>query len=385
MKVAFYLPVVTPWWFDNVIGHLIRKLAAVAEVHVLVPPLWSGTGIGPEQLAPFADVTGISWHILDDQGHPCLRTDPGEDPAMRERLLALVEAIGPDHVLCRSADVETPRRFPGRIHHVMEGAAPPFPSADNWILFADAPFDHGCLSPLEPAVREALLSGFRPAWSAMKAETDLDLAPLPLPEAADRPVIGLPLEYEHEENFFGRHRRFAAGVETALDASREIRGRAFLAVTNHPLNELHVDTRSLDSGIASMNGSARLLREPDATHRLARGCDGMILENSKAIWLCGFHGTPILRRTAFRTGGWFNAYDDLDAFADAVERGEAARPDPEGARLAFAFHIANDLVDPADPGLGGVDLIERLERRVDPARWEAGIERYGRFAPELFA
>ena len=24
MKILFYLPVVTPWWFDNIVVHLIR-------------------------------------------------------------------------------------------------------------------------------------------------------------------------------------------------------------------------------------------------------------------------------------------------------------------------------------------------------------------------
>ncbi len=44
MHVLFYLPVVTPWWFDNIVAPLIRAAASDARVSVLVPPLWRGTG-----------------------------------------------------------------------------------------------------------------------------------------------------------------------------------------------------------------------------------------------------------------------------------------------------------------------------------------------------
>jgi hypothetical protein len=30
MKILFYLPVVTPWWFDHIVADLIRKLARAA-------------------------------------------------------------------------------------------------------------------------------------------------------------------------------------------------------------------------------------------------------------------------------------------------------------------------------------------------------------------
>ena len=49
-RVLFYLPVVTPWWFDNIVVHLIRALGETTEVHVMVPRLWRNTGLGFEQL-----------------------------------------------------------------------------------------------------------------------------------------------------------------------------------------------------------------------------------------------------------------------------------------------------------------------------------------------
>lgn len=61
MHVLFYLPVVTPWWFDNIVAPIIRAAARDAQVSVLVPPLWRGTGIGPTQLAGCADLATVDW------------------------------------------------------------------------------------------------------------------------------------------------------------------------------------------------------------------------------------------------------------------------------------------------------------------------------------
>lgn len=74
VRVAFYLPVVTPWWFDNIVAPLIAVMAKDCEVHVLVPPLSNGTGIEGWQLDRFADCPPIDWHILDGGDHLDLRT-----------------------------------------------------------------------------------------------------------------------------------------------------------------------------------------------------------------------------------------------------------------------------------------------------------------------
>ena len=163
MRVLFYLPVVTPWWFDNIVAPVIDHLAAQAEVHVIVPPLWRGTGIGPDQLPRVAAADLIQWHIMDGEDHQKLRT--GGAPF--DELIDLVHDIDPDISLCRSADLDTPRRFPGIVRYMMEAAFPPFPSLDQWFVLREQPFDHCVMPRLGPTERHALDAGFEEIWSAV--------------------------------------------------------------------------------------------------------------------------------------------------------------------------------------------------------------------------
>ncbi|MEM9311236.1 MAG: hypothetical protein AAGA34_07290 [Pseudomonadota bacterium] len=50
MRILFYLPVITPWWFAKIVKPLIATLAADNEIHVLAPPPWRNTGIGPDEI-----------------------------------------------------------------------------------------------------------------------------------------------------------------------------------------------------------------------------------------------------------------------------------------------------------------------------------------------
>ena len=81
-KILFYLPVVTPWWFDTIVAPMIAKLGAEAEIHVLAPEFWRNTGIGPNQLHTCASMPDIHWHIVEDDAHISLRTKP-DDPEAR--------------------------------------------------------------------------------------------------------------------------------------------------------------------------------------------------------------------------------------------------------------------------------------------------------------
>ena len=92
----------------------------------MVPPLWCGTGIGPEQLPSVIAADRVEWHILDGDDHPRLRA--GGDGF--DDLIDLVHDIDPDLTL-------VPERRP-RIAAPLSGQAsatswksafPPFPSA----------------------------------------------------------------------------------------------------------------------------------------------------------------------------------------------------------------------------------------------------------------
>jgi len=124
-RILFYLPNITPWWFDHMVAPLIRALAGEADVHVMVPPLWRSTGITGDQLAPFADGPDIQWHILDEIDPLTLRTAGSRDAALRAR----IDAIEADITICRCADPDVVDAFPGTVRYIMEGASHPMAAA----------------------------------------------------------------------------------------------------------------------------------------------------------------------------------------------------------------------------------------------------------------
>lgn len=380
MKILFYLPVITPWWFDHIVAPLAGRLAQEHEVHILAPPPWSGTGIGQRELDAQMPV---QWHLFDADSHPSMRTGATE----RARIVDVVATLAPDYVLCRSADAEITRDFPGTVRHIMEGGAAPLSLPPHWVVLQDDLFDHGLVPDIDSAARAELDRLIAPAWSALQARARpsrqmrkafAKWAELP----SDRPILALPLEYEHEENFFPIHRVGAAPNHRLIaELAERIDDRFFLAITNHPLNELYVDSGAVEAEIASHGPRMRLLpsKGPDGegtTALLARDADGMLVGDSKVFAMAGFYGTPMLRRTKFKTGGWLNAYHDLDEFLSAVAAGTARKPDQDAARTWFAFHVANNVLDPQDPALTAADILARLDRPVDPARWDRNFAHF---------
>ncbi|MDB5706013.1 MAG: hypothetical protein JWN66_3129 [Sphingomonas bacterium] len=378
MHVLFYLPVVTPWWFDAIVAPIIRIMARDATVSVLVPPLWRGTGIGPEQLTACADLEMVDWYILDGEDHPKLRTSAADEA----ELIALVRDIGADLILCRSADLATPELFPGIVRFIMEGAAPPFATDPATVWLPETLFDHGMMPAIDPAARARLDALFRPSWDEARArfgaaDRDGFLAQAGLPQG--KRLIGLPLEYEHEEMFFGQHYSFASNIDLVNAIADQLDDDMILAVTNHPLNEMHCDNAPLHAAIAARGGTVRMVpaigAPGGATMMLARYGDGMIVGNSKSFGGCAFFGTPMLRLSRFRTGGWMHAYDGFAPFAADIRAGMARAADPADALSWFALHLIDHVFDPATPGLTAADLIDRVTRPVDERRWEAGAAR----------
>jgi hypothetical protein len=387
MRILFYLPVVTPWWFDNVIAKLIWELSDEAEIHVLVPPMWQGTGIGPEQLLQLGGCASVVWHILDGDDHPRLRSSAAGCPD----LLELVHSIDPQLTLCRSADIDTPRLFPGTVKFVMEAGFPPFPAGEEWVVLRDHPFDHGVMPDIGDGARARLAAAFTPAWQTRHGQFDegdraglLDRLGLP----RDRAVIALPLEYEHEENFFAIHRRIRCNGELVAAVADAVGDEVLLAVTDHPLNVRFCDRRPLREALARLDGRAVLIdATPERvrpTFDLARACGGMIFDNSKTISVAAFFGTPILRTADWQTGGWLNAAGDLAGFARSVRDGTAAAPDEAGTLAWFGFHVANNVLDLSHPDVNGALILDMVARPVDPGRWDAGLARYADVYPELF-
>ena len=381
MRILFYLPVVTPLWFDEVILPLIRTLRPHAELHVLVPALWRNTGIGAEQLAACAEFGDVHWHLVDGEGHESLRTRP-ED---REGLTAFVTALAPDYVLCRAAETATAAGFPGTVRYLMEAGAPPL-AMDHWVVgLHHGIFDYGAMPALDGHA-EALDAAFASRWEAarhrfaMAAPFDLAreeaLAWMGLP--ADRRILAVPLEYEHEENFFPIQHRFARNRDLVAHLAAHIPDDFVLALTSHPLNRLHGGDAELRALVARYGGRVRLVELPEAgpaaTNLLVRHCDGLIVQNSKSFAAGAFFAKPMLRLSHRGSAAWLRIHDDLDRFILAVRERTAAAPDPEATRRWFAHRVADEAFDART--ITAPEFLERLSVPVSPARWAGGLARY---------
>lgn len=378
-RVLFYLPVVTPGWFTDIVVPLIRAASRGGEVHVLVPPLWSYTGIRAEELGLCLDLDDVSWHILDGDDHPDLRFSA----AGQDDLLALVHEIDPDLCLCRSADIETPALFPGVVRYIMEGAAPPFGIGQYEVQFTQGLFDHAVMPELTPEQEQWLDASFAGPWADQVArypqmERAEFLARAGLP--TDKLLIGMPLEYEHEENFFDLHNIYAMNVEL-LDALADTLGDDIvLAVTQHPINDRWALPSELKEALNRHRDKIRLVprigEEGNSTKLLTRHCDGLIVGNSKSFTGCAMVGKPMLRITKFATGGWLQAYATLPPFIDALRSGTARAASETDARRWFAFHFANTVLIPKSPKLDLAEMLDHAINPVNPARWEKGLARY---------
>ncbi|QAY76995.1 hypothetical protein [Sphingosinicella sp. BN140058] len=390
MKVLFYLPVVTSWWFDNIVEPLIRRLSDTAEVTVLAPKPWRGTGLGERELARCVDLPNVRWCIMDGPDHPSTRTRPRAATEM----IAFVQDLAPDFVFCRSADCETVKAFPGTIRFLMEGGVSPFKLPDHWIMLQEQPLDQGLLPPLEQSARDCLMRAIEPAWSKLRqrhchapAGREVILAAAGLP--SDRPILLLPLEYDHEENFFAMHRACPRPNHRLVkDMADRLRGRFTLALTNHPLNQLYVDNSALEAAVAKAGGTTVLLPPTidgmSSTLALAPHVDGLIVHDSKAFALAPLCGTPLLRRSHFAGGDWLSAYADLESFLKAIESGSANVAEESSARLWTAFHLANNAFDPKDPTLTAAEILDRAASSLQPRRWDASLNRVRAVLPELF-
>ncbi len=387
MKALFYLPVVTPWWFDAIIEPLIRCMAKEAEVAVLAPTPWTNTGIGPREMQRMADLPGVQWYIMEGPDHRSVRTIPA-NPA---ELIDFVTALAPDFTFCRSADRDTAAQFPGTVRFIMEADAPPFTVPTHRIALRDDLFDHGVLPPLTPDQEQWLDRAIAPQWEALEEK----YAALRSSRAAvleesgidpDKPLLLLPLEYEHRENFFLMHR---VGPRPNHKLVAEIAARVTphctLAITDHPLNRLYVNCDALHATVAELD-DVMLFENPiaglPATVALTPHSDAILLGDSKSFSLAAFFGTPILRRSRFPSGDWLHVTEDLDSLMERMGSGKLPCPDPALTRRWFSFHFANDAFDPLDPSLTASALVARMEQRVDPARWEAGLAHLNAPQPE---
>ncbi len=240
-------------------------------------------------------------------------------------------------MFCRSADVATPSRFPGKVVHLVEAGAPPFVFPPDRINFQRDFLHHGAMPVLDDADRHALDATFAATWKVMRSRFE-NQPPFCLPRNAalermglprDRRIVALPLEYEHEEAFTGIHNRFARNLDLIDHVADALNDDCVLAITDHPLNYRHIDNRPVHAAIKALGHRAHLVPNADArywpTTLLIRHCDGLVVRDTKALYVGAFFGKPALRLSHRPTADWIGAHDDIVPFLGDVRAGNGLR------------------------------------------------------------
>jgi hypothetical protein len=349
MKILFYLPVVTPWWFSELIAPMIRALHDEAEVHVMIASLWRNTGIEAENLAPLSDLERIHWHVIDPDHGEAFRFDGASVPG----LLDLVAQIAPDLTLARSADTHTPARFPGPLRYIMEGALPPFDIAPPPILIEETPFALGAMPAGSDAIADHCVGALADLWAASDRFRYPELRSnwrrsLGLP--TERPILAVPLHYEHEENLFLMHSRFPKAVDLITHLLATLDEDVFLAVSDHPLNRRHVDRREVDLLLQDNGDRAALCqldRNPGATSGiLAAHADAVLIEMSKSWGMAAHVGTPMIHIDGANPANWLRATALSNPMLRDWSKARLERPDPVATHRYFCWHLGTRTIDP---------------------------------------
>lgn len=385
MRTLFYLPVVTPWWFDNIVAPLVKTMASLGDVHLVVPPLYRGTGIGDQQLRPLTHLPNLSCHVIDGEETHHFRMN-GQDG---DFAAALVEEIDPDYVLARTADRRIGNIFPGEVRFLMEGGMWPLPVSDKCVRLSEDMLDFGCMPDLTAEQEKQLAGALLPVWRRLAAlDTEAgDRASYcraaGLPE--DKKIVAVALEYEHEENAYASLRLFRSNAALLATLLAELPEDVHLAVTNHPLNELYADNWPVTSFIAANPGRLTHVTERtddlNPTQLLTRHCDGIVVELSKSFTGAVFFGKPILRLSELPFGDWLGSYRSISRFFDDVRTGTPLLPDRRAGEVWLSYHLANCILDPRKAT--AEQLVESIERPFNSDRGSANLENHRELYPEL--
>ncbi|MEZ5737630.1 MAG: hypothetical protein R3E09_17835 [Novosphingobium sp.] len=349
MRILFYLPVVTPWWFDHMIAPMLRALHDDAELHVMVAPLWRNTGIEGHQLAPLADLGRIFWHVIDEGEPDQFRCNGSSVPGLVE----LVNQIDPELTLARSADFATAKQFPGTVRYIMEGAPPPFEILPMRILVEEVPFSLGVMPEDATETIDRCVTAFADIWEESDRFRHPSVGPdwrgaLGLPP--ERPVLAVPLHYEHRENFFLMHSGFPCAVDLLRHLLETVDQDVFLALSDHPLNKLYVNRAEIHQLVHCNHDRVALCEVEDvpggATAALAVHADAMLIDQSKSWSLAAHAATPMVRVGNSHLAGWLNAAELDDPAIRNWNGNGLAAPDPVAAHRYFCWHLGTRVFNP---------------------------------------
>lgn len=236
--------------------------------------------------------------------------------------------------------------MPGKVRYIMEGAAPPFDTDPRWVVLDEVPFSHGKIPEAAIGMAEDCAARLAPVWEAVERRMGMPTREgLGLPSG--RPILAVPLNYEHEENLFLAHAVVPRGVDLVARLLATLPHDFVLAISDHPLNRLHVDRSEIDALIAGHAGRAHLFPRPGDTDRLARVSDAMVIDLSKTWAIAAFSGTAVLNLGTRAHADWLQAIPGIPALLESFDSGEFARPSPSDARRWFGWHLGGRIADPA--------------------------------------
>lgn len=333
MRLFFYLPVITPRWFETVVTPMLLRLNAdpwVKEIHVMAAPLWRNTGVDGPQLEPLIAQEKLRWHIVD-QGDPALfRTHGAAVPG----LIETVAGINPDLTLVRSSDFATPALFPRTVRYIMEGAAAPFATDPSWVVLEETPLSCGAM-PEVWNLPEDLVARMDALWAAAAAR----FGPVSIP--LSRPSLAVSLPCEHEDNLFLRHAAFQDGVALLESLLARLPEEWRIEVCDHPLNRLHGDRSALEAFVAA--APDRMGMAGHGAEAMVAGASAVLTDQGESWMLAAFAGKPMLHLGQRAMAPWMKAGSDP---------AELTGPDRDAARRWFGWHLAARLLRPEAVELG---------------------------------
>lgn len=375
-RIVFYLPVVTPWWLENVILPVIKKLEADWDIHVIVPNYWHGTGLPEGWEGKLAAMTNAAWHPLVGERYKKLRTVDSLD----HDVISKINGLQPKFTVCRAANISLGKYLPGTVRYIMEASLPPLALPLSFVFTDHGILDQALIPELNAKERDLFRAFAQPLLdmrmkvlgraTVSEARCFVEES-LELP--TDRKLLILALEYAHEENFFAQHSQFGSGVHFLASMLSSFSDEFYFVVLDHPLNDLYVDRAALRSFVSANEHKCKLfsrdIEGAPTVEMLFQACDGLIVENSKIISLASYLGKPVLRFTSFQTGRWIGAYSNVASFAEAVSKGVASSASEGCASEWFGYHILNSVISLEQADLTSQDILHRLYSLHSPHCW----------------
>lgn len=365
MRILFYLPAIGSWWFEKIVMPMLRTLASdpgVAQIHVMAAPPWRSSGLDSFELVWLSGMAKVQCHIIDTAAGGRVAENFRFNGAAVPGLLKRIKAINADITLARTADPAFCRKFPGRVRFLTEAAASPYPTDARAIILEEGqPFQRGhfpsAATAFAGSCAQVLDAIAMPRLSAAQARDRLGLT-------GERPVIAVPLQWEHCDNFFLRLAGFQASMDLIRALLMHTAPEVLLAISDHPLNRGHLDRSGFKAALAAFPDRIVLCDQDGATPLLAACADVMVSDLSKSWSLAAWYGTPVVDVGLHPAAGWINAVPGLADLPRSPRRADLPVADREAAALWFGWHLGARMLDPGLISLDG--LLRRFDDQPGP-------------------